>query len=58
MEKITLQIDREIYKKLQQIKMTVDHETIENNIAEMVEIYGEKYKQKKLIQKMSKKAKK
>lgn len=55
MSKITLQIDREIYKKLQQIKMTVEHKTIEDTIAEMVEIYGEQYKQKKLIQKMSKK---
>ncbi len=55
MSKITLQLDRETYKKLQQIKMTVDHKTIEDTIAEMVEIYGEQYKQTKLIQKMSKK---
>ena len=35
--------------------MTVEHKTIEDTIAEMVEIYGEQYKQKKLIQKMQKK---
>lgn len=49
---ITIKLNRETYKKLQQIKMVIDADTIADVITEMTDKYGEQFKQTKLIQAM------
>jgi len=50
MEKITIKIDRDTYKKLQHIKISTDQETIADAISEMVKLYGDQFIEKKLIE--------